>query len=58
MTMADPAREIETVTQTAAQKKAQRARSIAIALSLAALVVIFYLVTLAKFGPAILDRAM
>ncbi len=46
------------VTQTRAQKKAQRGRSIAIGLALAALVVIFYLATIAKFGPAILDRPM
>lgn len=43
---------------TEAQKRARRSRSIAIALALAAMVVIFYLATLAKFGPAILDRSM
>jgi len=43
---------------TEAQKKARRSRSVAIALALAALVVIFYVATLVKFGPAILDRAL
>jgi hypothetical protein len=46
------------VTLTAAQKKARRSRSLAIGLALGALVVIFYIATIAKFGPAILDRAM
>lgn len=46
------------VSLTEAQKKARRARSIAIGLALAALVVIFYIVTIAKFGPAILDRPL
>jgi hypothetical protein len=41
---------------TEAQKKARRSRSIAIGLGLAALVVIFYIATLVKFGPAILNR--
>ena len=46
------------VTLTAAQKKARRSRSLAIGLALGALVVIFYIATLLKFGPAILERAM
>jgi hypothetical protein len=46
------------VTLTAAQKKARRSRSLAIGLALGALVVIFYIATIAKFGPAILDRAI
>ncbi len=46
------------VTQTEAQKKARRSRSVAIGLALAALVIIFYLATIAKFGPAILERSM
>ena len=50
--------EEERVTLTASQKKAQRSRSVAIGLALAALVVIFYIATIAKFGPALLDRAM
>ena len=44
--------------QTAEQKRRQRARSIAIALSLVALVVLFYLITIVKFGPAILSRPL
>lgn len=49
--------EQEFVTPTASQKKAQRSRNIAIGIALAALVVIFYVATIIKFGPAILDRA-
>ena len=40
------------------QKKAQRARSIAIALMLGSLVLIFYLVTVLKFGTLILNRPL
>ena len=40
---------------TEAQKRARRSRSIAIALSLAALVVLFYVMTLVK-GPGIMVR--
>ena len=50
--------EKDRVTLTASQKKAQRSRSIAIGIALAALVVIFYVATIAKFGPSILDRSM
>jgi len=39
------------------QKRRRRARSIAIALSLAALVVLFYVVTLVK-GPGVLHRPL
>jgi hypothetical protein len=42
---------------TEAQKRARRSRSIAIALSLAALVVLFYVMTLVK-GPIVLVRPM
>ncbi len=38
------------------QKKSRRARSIAIALTLAALVVLFYVVTIVKLGPSVLSR--
>ena len=51
-------KEPEFVTLTEAQKKARRSRSIAIGLALAAMVIIFYVATIAKFGPAILDRPM
>ena len=50
--------DIDLVTLTAKQKKAQRSRSVAIGLALAALVVIFYVATIAKFGPGLLDRGM
>jgi hypothetical protein len=42
---------------TEAQKRAQRQRSIAIAVSLGILVVIFYIVTLVK-GPGVLNRPL
>ncbi len=48
----------EMLTLTDSQKKARRSRNIAIGLALAALVIIFYLATIAKFGPAILDRPL
>ena len=50
--------DLEMIALTARQKKAQKSRSLAIGLALAAMVVIFYLATIAKFGPAILDRGM
>ncbi len=49
---------IETIEITAAQKKAQRARSLALGLALAAFVVIVYVATWAKLGSTILDRSM
>ena len=39
-------------------QKRRRARSIAIALTLAGLVVLFYVVTLVKMGAGIFDRAL
>jgi len=48
----------EFVTLTESQKKARRSRSIAIGLGLFAMVVIFYVATIVKFGPAILDRSL
>ena len=50
--------EYELVTLTDKQKKARRSRSIAIAIGLFAMVAIFYIATIVKFGPAILDRGM
>jgi hypothetical protein len=47
----------EGVVLTEAQKRARRSRSIAIALSLAALVILFYVMTLVK-GPAVLIRPL
>lgn len=40
------------------QKKRRRSRSIAIALALAGLVVLFYVVTIVKMGPEVLNRPM
>jgi hypothetical protein len=40
------------------QKRRQRARSIAIALSLGALVILFYVITIVKLGPNVLTRPM
>jgi hypothetical protein len=45
------------VVLTEEQKRARRARSIAIALSLGALVLLFYIVTLVK-GPGVLVRPL
>ena len=48
-------RKDEGIVLTEAQKRARRSRSIAIALSLAALVILFYVITLVK-GPIVLVR--
>ena len=40
------------------EMKRRRSRSIAIALALGALVVLFYVVTMAKLGPQVLNRPM
>lgn len=40
------------------QRRRQRARSIAIAIALAGLVVLFYLVTIVKLGPGVVDRPL
>jgi hypothetical protein len=39
------------------QRRRQRARSIAIAVVLGLLALLFYLVTLVKLGPGVLDRS-
>lgn len=49
---------IETIKPTDAELKARRNRSIAIGVALAAFVVIVYVVSIVRMGPAILDRAM
>jgi hypothetical protein len=54
--MTEP-KEDDGIVLTEAQKRARRSRSIAIALSLAALVVLFYVMTLVK-GPVVLIRPM
>ena len=56
MTMADD--KLETVELTERQKKARRNRSVAIGLALGALVVIFYVATIVKFGLSVLNRPM
>lgn len=40
------------------QKRRQRARSVAIALALGTLVVLFYAVTIVKLGPGVLNRPL
>ncbi len=47
----------ERIVLTEQQKRCRRARSIAIALALGALVILFYVVTLVK-GPAVLNRPL
>lgn len=44
--------------ETAEMRRRRRARSRAIALTLGGLVILFYLVTIVKMGPAILHRPM
>ena len=46
------------VVLTAEQLRRRRARSIAIALSLGALVLLFYAITIVKVGPHVLTRPM
>jgi hypothetical protein len=53
----DEPRKEEGIVLTEAQKRARRSRSIAIALSLAALVILFYVMTLVK-GPMVLVRPL
>jgi len=47
----------EKIVLTEAQRKSRRARSIALALLLGALVILFYVVTLIK-GPGVLNRPL
>ncbi|WP_165814628.1 hypothetical protein [Labrenzia sp. 011] len=46
------------ITLTDEQKRKRRARSIAIAVVLGALVVLFYVVTIVKLGPGVIDRPL
>ena len=50
--------EHDRVELTETQKKARRNRSVAIAVALAVLVVMFYVLTIVKFGPSIIDRPL
>ena len=43
---------------TEAQKRQRRARSIALAVTLGALVLLIYLVTVVKLGPGVLNRPL
>ena len=48
----------QTLRPTEEQARRRRNRSIAIALMLGALVVLFYIVTVVRLGPCILDRSL
>ena len=50
--------DIETVKPTDAQLKARRSRSIALAVALAVFVILVYVTSIAKLGPALLNRPM
>lgn len=56
--MTQPVQEPERVELTQAQKKARRSRSVALALVLAAVVAIFYFVTIVKLGPSVFNRPL
>lgn len=49
---------MDQVELTERQKKARRSRSVALAVVLACLVVLFYVVTIIKVGPGIFNRPM
>jgi hypothetical protein len=53
--MNEPRKDDDGIVLTEAQKRARRSRSIALAVVLAALVVLFYIMTLVK-GPGVLVR--
>jgi hypothetical protein len=53
----DEKQEPKGIVLTEAQKRSRRNRSIALALALGALVILFYVVTLVK-GPAVLNRPL
>jgi hypothetical protein len=48
----------EGIVLTEEQKRRRRARSIAIALTLGALVLLFYVLTIVKLGPGVLSRPL
>jgi hypothetical protein len=54
----DDQRPKDGIVLTPEQQRRRRARSIAIALSLGALVVLFYVITIIKVGPHVLTRPM
>ncbi|MCY0150529.1 MULTISPECIES: hypothetical protein [Hoeflea] len=49
---------MDQVELTPQQKKARRSRSVALAVVLALLVIMFYVVTIIKIGPGIMDRPL
>jgi len=49
---------MDSVELTEQQKKARRSRSVALAIVLAVLAVLFYVVTIIKVGPGIFSRPM
>jgi hypothetical protein len=53
-----PLRHDDGIILTPEQKRRQRARSVAIAVALGALVVLFYAITIVKLGPGVLNRPM
>ena len=57
MTIMDQDRD-DGIVLTEEQKRRRRARSIAIALSLGALVLLFYVLTIVKLGPGVMNRPM
>jgi len=48
----------DAATKMALRQRQRRARSIAIALALGALVILFYLVTIIKLGPGVMERPL
>jgi len=57
MTIMDQDRE-DGIVLTEEQKRRRRARSIAIACALGALVLLFYVLTIVKLGPGVMNRPM
>ena len=51
-------KEEEGIRLTEEQRRRRRSRSVAIAVALALLVVLFYLVTIVKLGPGVMNRPL
>ncbi|WP_201026299.1 hypothetical protein [Paramesorhizobium deserti] len=58
MSMADANKDLETISQSDKQKKAQRSRSVALGIALALFVLLVYIGTWAKLGANVLIRPM
>jgi hypothetical protein len=58
MTTPPATTEPEGVVLTDAQKRQRRARSVALAIALTGMVVLFYVVTVVKLGPQVLNRPL